>query len=177
MTQRQPRPPVDPGEVCAPAREADSPVQGGGRRPDTPPIARSPALGRATLAGLLVAAVVALALGSLSAVFDIGPGLLVVAAVGGWLLGEAVARGAWGASVHLPQPAVPRLAAMLAALTWLAGSVVDYMLSLALLPESSRTFAQRLSDQPFPAWLAPQLSPLDVAEVVVLVVVAWRSAR
>lgn len=125
-----------------------------------------------------MAAVVALALGSLRAIFDIGPGLLVVAAaVGGWLLGEAVARGAWGPSVHLPRPAVFRLAAVLAALTWLAGSVVAYLLSLALLPESSRTFVERLSDQPFPAWLAPQLSPLDVAEIMVLVVVAWRSAR
>ncbi len=124
-----------------------------------------------------MAAVVALALGSLRAILDIGPGLLVVAAVGGWLLGEAVTWGAWGSSVHLPRPAVFRLAAALGAVTWLAGSVVAYLLSLALLPESSRTFAERLSDQPFPAWLAPQLSPLDVAEIVVLIVVAWRSAR
>ncbi len=124
-----------------------------------------------------MAALVALALGSLRAVFDIGAGLLVVAAVGGWLLGEAVAWGAWGASVHLPRLAVLRLAAVLAALTWLAGSVVDYLLSLALLPGSSRSFAERLSEQPFPAWLAPQLSLLDLVEIVVLMVVAWRSAR
>jgi hypothetical protein len=62
-------------------------------------------------------------------------------------------------------------------MAWLAGSAVDYLVSLALLPGSSRTFGERLSDQPFPAWLAPQLSLLDAAEIVVLVVVAWRSAR
>lgn len=132
---------------------------------------------RATLAGIAAAAAVGLGLGVLRAIFELGPGLLVVAAVGAWLLGEAVARSAWGSDVHVPHPAVPRIAAVLGAVAWLAGSAVDYLLSLALLPASSRTFAERLSDQPFPAWLAPQLSPLDAAEIVILVVVAWRSAR
>ncbi|MDQ3553579.1 MAG: hypothetical protein M3395_04110 [Chloroflexota bacterium] len=132
---------------------------------------------RAALAGLVVALIVALALGVLRAIFDIGPGLLVVAAVGGWLLGAALAWGAWGSAAHLPQPGVQRLAAVLGAVAWLAGSAIDYLLSLALLPASSRTFAERLSDQPFPAWLAPQLSLFDAAEIAILAIVAWRSAR
>jgi hypothetical protein len=129
------------------------------------------------LAGLVTAAAVGLGLGVLRSVFDLGPGLLVVAAVGAWLLGEAVARGAWGSAAHMPHEGVPRIAAVLGAIAWLAGSAVDYLLSLALLPASSRTFAERLSDQPFLAWLAPQLSLLDAAEIVILMVVAWRSAR
>lgn len=89
---------------------------------------------------------------------------------------------AWGASPHLPRTdlpgiGVPAIAALLGALAWLAGSAVDYLISLALLPGSSRTFGERLADQPFTSWLAPQLSLLDAAEIVVLMVVAWRSAR
>ncbi|MBA3851300.1 MAG: hypothetical protein H0X59_02900 [Chloroflexi bacterium] len=176
MTQRQPPRPGAPGEVRgAPRGPAGSPAAG--RRTDPAPLQRPPRILPATLAGLLVAAAVALVLGLLRAVFELGPGLLVVAAVGAWLLGEAVARVAWGAVPHLPRADVPRIAAVLGAMAWLAGSAVDYLVSLALLPGSSRTFGERLSDQPFPAWLAPQLSLLDAAEIVVLVVVAWRSAR
>lgn len=176
MTQRQPPPPGAPGEVRGAERgTARSPAAG--RETDPAPLSRPPRIFLATLAGLLVVAVVALLLGLLRAVFELGPGLLVVAAVGAWLLGEAVARVAWGGAAHLPSTDVPRIAAVLGAVAWLAGSAVDYLVSLALLPESSRTFGERLSDQPFPAWLAPQLSLLDAAEIVVLVVVAWRSAR
>ncbi len=141
------------------------------------PVSRPPRILPGTLAGLLVVAPVALVLGLLRAVFDLGTGVLLVAAVGAWLLGEAVARVAWGSAPHLPRADVPRITAVLGAVTWLAGSAVDYLLSLALLPGSSRTFAERLSEQPFPAWLVPQLSLRDAAEIVLLVVVAWRSAR
>lgn len=124
-----------------------------------------------------MAAVIALVVGVLRAVFELGPGLLVIAAVGGWLLGEAIARVAWAQALHPAQASVPRLAAVLGAVTWLAGSAVDYLLSLALLPASSRTFGERLSDQPFLTWLAPHFSLLDVAGILVLLVVTWRSAR
>ncbi len=176
MTQRQPPPPGAPGEVRGTERgSTGSPAAG--LRTDLAPLQRPPRILSATLAGLLVAVAVALVLGLLRAVFELGPGLLVVAAVGAWLLGEAVSRAAWGPAPHLPRADVPRIAAVLGAMAWLAGSAVDYLISLALLPGSSRTFGERLLDQPFPAWLAPQLSLLDAAEIVVLVVVAWRSAR
>ena len=125
----------------------------------------------------MVAAGLALVLGTLRAILDLGPGLLVVAAVGAWLLGETAARAAWGPDLHESDASVPRLAAMLGVGVWLAGSFVDYLVSLAILPASTRTLAERLSDQPFLTWLAPQLSLLDAVEIAVLMVVAWRSAR
>jgi len=175
MTQRQPPPPADPGEVRGRGEGGASPTATARSAP--PPVSRPPNLPRAFLAGLGVAASVAIVLAVLRAIFDIGPGLLVVAAVGGWLLGVAVVWGAFGAALHSPQAGVQRTAAVLGAVAWLGGSAIDYLLSLALLPASSRTFAERLSDQPFPSWLAPQLSLFDAVEVAILVVVAWRSAR
>ncbi len=177
MTQWQPPRPADPGEVRGAAKGVTPTPAAGAPSPSSSPGTRPTDLLRAALAGLVVAFMVALVLGALRAIFDIGPGLLVVAAVGGWLLGAALVWGAWGSAAHLPNAGVQRMAALLGTVAWLAGSAADYLISLALLPASSRTFAERLSDQPFPAWLAPQLSLVDAAEIAILVIVAWRSAR
>ncbi len=177
MTQRQPPRPADPGEVRGTAKGVTPTPAAGVPSPSSSPGTRPTDLLRAALAGLVVAFMVALVLGALRAIFDIGPGLLVVAAVGGWLLGAALAWGAWGSAAHLPNAGVQSMAAVLGAVAWLVGSAIDYLISLALLPASSRTFAERLSDQPFPAWLAPQLSLVDAAQIAILVIVAWRSAR
>lgn len=121
--------------------------------------------------------VTALAMGLLAAIFDVDLGLIVIAAVGGWAIGVAVAWGWWGFGIHPRLWGPPLLAAVLAGLAWLGGSVVDYLVSLAILPVSTRTFPERIAQQPFADYLGQQLSLLDGLEVVLLVVIAWRSAR
>lgn len=127
--------------------------------------------------GLTAALVTALAMGLLAAIFDVDLGLLAIAAVGGWAIGVAVAWGWWGFGLHPLRAGPPRLAAALGGLAWLGGSVVDYLLSLAILPASTRSFPERVAQQPFGDYLGQQISLLDGLEVVLLVVVAWRSAR
>jgi hypothetical protein len=116
-------------------------------------------------------------MGLLAAIFQVELGLLAIAAVGGWAIGVAVAWGSWGFGVHPLITGPPLLAAVLGGLAWLGGSVVDYLLSLAILPGSTRTFQERVAQQPFGDYLGQQLSLVDGLAVVLLVTLAWRSAR
>lgn len=104
-------------------------------------------------------------------------GLLALAAVGGWVLGTVVRRATWGGSAHPPDRSGALIAATLGALTWLGGTFLDYVASLALVPGSALTLRERLAGEPFPTWLAPQLLPLGVVELLLIGVIAWRSAR
>lgn len=143
--------------------------------PDPPP-ARPDRL-RGAAAGLAATLVTALAMGVLAAIFQVELGLLAIAAVGGWAIGVSVAWGSWGFGVHPRMTGPPLLAAVLGGLAWLGGSVVDYLISLAILPGSTRTFQERVAQQPLGDYLGQQLSLVDGLAVVLLVTLAWRSAR
>lgn len=136
-----------------------------------------PDLRRGSLAGLLAAGTTALALGLLSAILDVTLGLLVVAVAGGWAIGIAVARGTWRSMEHRPFEAARAIGAVLGVLAWLGGRLVDWIISLAILPGSTLSLGERLAVTPFIGWLAPQLSVLDALEVALLAAVAWRSSR
>jgi hypothetical protein len=69
------------------------------------------------------------------------------------------------------------LGAAFAVAAWLGGTLLDYVVSLALLPASSVAFAQRLANEPFLAWLEPQLVPFKLLELLAAALVGWRTAR
>jgi hypothetical protein len=109
----------------------------------------------------------ALAWSVLRAVLELGPGSLVVAALGGWGIGTSL-RQAGGS---------PILAAIIGGLVWLAGLLLTWLLAMAILPGSTRTFPERVTATPFLEWLAPQLGLLEAAALVVIVGFAAWSAR
>lgn len=140
------------------------------------PLAR-PDLLRGLLFGLLASLGTAAAWGILSSILEVELGLIVVAIIGGWVIGGAVGWGVWSGLDHAHSGAAHAMAGFLGGLSWLGGSYLAYLLALLLRPGSDLTFPQRIVAQPFFDWLAPQVSALDFLSVAVLVVLAWRSAR
>jgi hypothetical protein len=110
-------------------------------------------------------------------ILDISAGLVLLAAVLGWLVGAAVRLGAWHGVAPERSAALGLAAATLAGAAWLLGTLLDYVVSLALLPASAVDLGQRMVNEPFIAWLEPQLVPLKLVEVVLAALAGWRSAR
>lgn len=136
-----------------------------------------PNVAKAVVAGIIAALVAGLAAGIMAAIFDVGLGLLVVAAVSGWAVGVAVVWGAWGFGLHPQRWNVSALAAGFGAAAWLIGSLVEWFLSRALLPGSTQSLFDRLTQTSFPTYLGEQLSIQDAVELLILAALAWRSAR
>ena len=134
-------------------------------------------MGRALGWGLLVVVVVAVASALLRGILDLSGGAIAVAVGGGWLIGAAVRRGAWGGRAHRPSSGPTLLGAGLGALCWLAGLVGAWVVAMAILPASSRTLPERLAATPFLDWLSPQLGLADVLSLLLFVGFAWFGAR
>jgi hypothetical protein len=111
--------------------------------------------------------VAALAWALLKGIFELGPGLLGVAIVGGWSIGALL----WQVR------ATPWLAAAIAALAWLAGLILTWLLALAILPASSRTFIERVEGTSFLDWLSPQFGLLEVTGLALYLLAALYGAR
>ena len=126
---------------------------------------RSP--GVAVVEALLVALLAALAWALLKGIFELTVGLLAVAALGGWGIGAVL----WQVRAN------PLLAVAIAALAWLAGLVGTWLLAMALLPASARTFLERIEGTPFLDWLSPQFGLVEVVGLIVFVVAAAYGAR
>jgi hypothetical protein len=113
------------------------------------------ALLQATVAALLSAAAWAV----LRGILELGVTGLAALALGGWIMGS-VLRGARS----------PRLlAAAWAASAWLLGLILSWLLAMALLPGSTKSFAERLAGTPFVDWLAPKFGALELAGLVVCI--------
>lgn len=124
-------------------------------------------LGRAIAMAIVVVAVTAIAWALLRGIFELRIGLLAVAAVGGWAVGAA-----------LRQAAAPSaLAAALGSVAWLLGLVLTWLVSMAILPGSSRTFLERVEGTPFLDWLVPQFGALEIASLLLIVGAAAYAAR
>jgi len=95
------------------------------------------------------------------------PGGLAVAVVAGWAMGMLL----WQVR------AAPWLAALIAAGAWLAGLVLTWLVAMAILPGSSRTFLERVQGTPFVEWQAPQFGIIEVLGLVLYVVAALYGAR
>ena len=127
----------------------------------------SPSRPVALLGAFAAASLAALAWALLKGVLELDTGLLCVAVVGGWSIGALVWR----------VRATPWLAGAIAALAWLAGLVMTWLLALAMLPSSSRSFSERVEGTPFLDWLSPQFGLLEVAGLLLFVMAALYGAR
>lgn len=141
------------------------------------PVVERPALGRALALGAAAGLGTALLTALFHAVLSITAGLIAISVLGGWLIGVAVRTGAWSGRPHRPSRAPLALAASLGLGTWIAGLVLAWLLSMLILPGSTRPFLDRLTAIPFLDWLGPQLGPLDLLRLVLLVGVAWATAH
>lgn len=123
--------------------------------------------GRRLLQALLVTLLAALAWTMLKGVLELGVGLLAVAVIGGWGIG-AVLRPIRRGRV---------IAVGFAALAWLCGLLGTWLIAMALLPGSSRTFTERLEATPFVDWLAPQFGLLEIISFGLFMAAAAYGAR
>lgn len=121
----------------------------------------------ALVEAFVIGLVVALAWALLRGILEYGLGLLVLAAVGGWAIGVVL----WQV-----RPA-PLLAAAIGLLAWVAGLLLTWLVAMAILPSSARTFLERLEATPFIEWLAPQFGPLEIVALVLLAGGAAYGAR
>lgn len=121
----------------------------------------------ATLLALTVAVLAAVAWALLRGILELGPGLLALAALAGWgigkLIGVAGGRGS--------------LAVGIAALAWVLGLMGTWLVSMAILQGSSRTFLERLEATPFLDWMSPQLGLLELVGLLLFVAGAAYGAR
>jgi hypothetical protein len=165
-----------PGEVLPQGRRLARPPSDRYRPRTGEVIAERPRLARASLLGLLAAAGIALVFGTMHAILSVTAGLIALSALGGWLIGAAVRWGAWGGAFHRPSNAPPTLAAAIAIAAWVGGLVAAWLLSMTILPGSTRSFAERVAGTPFLEWVGPQLGPIQVLELALLVGVATVTA-
>jgi hypothetical protein len=120
---------------------------------------------RAVALGVVAALAVALVYGLAAEAIQLTFGLIVVALVGGYVIGQAV---------KTRRPAVA-----LSIGAWVVGLVVAYVVAQALLPQASTSLGARLSAAGF----VDYLSGLDVMKVVhplalaATALAAWRGAR
>jgi len=147
------------------------------RTSPTEPFRERPDLWRALALGLVAGVGIAILTAVFHAVLSITSGLIAISLLGGWLIGLGVRTGSWAGRPHPPSRAPLALAAGLGLLTWVAGFVLAWLLSMAILPGSSRSFPDRLAATPFLDWVGPQLGPLDLLTLVLLVGVAWAAAH
>lgn len=109
----------------------------------------------------------ALAWGLLKGILELGVGLLAVAILAGWVIGALLRPIRHGLS----------LALALAALAWLGGLLCTWLISMALLPGSSRTFLERLEATPFIDWLSPQFGLVEIVGLLLFTGAAAYGAR
>lgn len=124
---------------------------GGRRGPPAPPPPRA----RAIVAAVGVALVAAAAWALLRGILELGPGLLAVAGLGGWGIAAILRRAVPAVPVGLP--------IALAVASWLLALVGTWLVSLAILPASTRTLLERIEATPFLEWMGPQLGLLEIA--------------
>ena len=153
-----------PGERRPPASPPTATSSGSGSliarlRPRSLPVAVAEAL--------LVALVAALAWASLKGILELTLGLLAVAAFGGWAIGAIT----WQVRAN------PLLAMAIAAVAWFVGLVCTWLVAMALIPASTRTFFGRLEATPFLEWQSPQFGLVEIAGLLIYVGAALYGAR
>ena len=132
---------------------------------------------RAALFGILAAEGVALAYGAIVELLDLSLGLIVVGAVGGWIIGWAVANGAWSGRFHLIVPRVRWLAVLLAVLSWVEAAIVGYVLSQVLYQAAVTPLLDRLSVSGFLEYLNSSVFSASILGLVAMALLAFRAAR
>jgi hypothetical protein len=139
----------------------------------------SPRFAYALGVGWLAAAVFAVVYAASAELIGLTFGLPVVALLGGWIIGSAVAYGGWGELAHVPYRGLRVGAVSLAVEGWVLGLILAYVLSQAFIPQASTALSDRLSVAGFFDYLLG----LDVVRFIHLLslalvaFMAWRAAR
>jgi hypothetical protein len=137
----------------------------------------SPNTARGVAFGLAAAIPVALVYGVLADPFGLSWGLIIVGLVGGWIIGAAVAQGAWGGRFHLIVPRIRWLAALIGVITWIAATAVAYVASQLVYQGATTPLAERLSVGGFVEYLNSTVFSPSILGLAALAFVAWRAAR
>jgi hypothetical protein len=134
-------------------------------------------MARAALFGLAAAEAVAVVYGVLADPIGLSWGLIVVGLVGGWIIGAALARGAWSGVFHLIVPRVRWLAALFAVLAWVEAAVVGYVASQLFYQGPASPLLDRLSIAGFVEYLNSSVFSPSILGLAAMAIAAWRSAR
>jgi hypothetical protein len=134
-------------------------------------------ISRAAAFGLGAAVAVALVYGILSDPFGLSWGLIIVGAVGGLVIGTAVASGAWSGRFHLIVPAVRWLAVLLAVVAWIEAAVIGYIGGQLFYQAATTPLAERLSVAGFLEYLGGSVFTPNILGLATMAFGAWRSAR
>jgi hypothetical protein len=137
----------------------------------------SPNTARGLAFGVAAAIPVALVYGVLADPFNLSWGLIVVGLVGGWLIGTAVAQGAWSGRFHLVVPQIRWLSVLIAVFTWIAAGAVAYVGSQLFYQGAATPLGERLSVGGFIEYLNSTVFSPSILGLAAMAFVAWRSAR
>jgi len=134
---------------------------------------------RAIVLGIAASAVVLLAYAVLSEPLEITLGLLVVGVVGGWLIGHAISYGAWSNRDHEPYRPLQWFALVLVVVAWVGALVLAFVISQALVPNSSVPLSDKLTVSGFFDYLfGLDFVPIvHVLALALMAFMAWRGAR
>jgi hypothetical protein len=119
----------------------------------------------------------ALVYGILADPFGLSWGLIVVGLVGGWLIGSAIAYGAWEGQEHSTIPALRWTAAVIALGAWLAASVVAYVGSQFFYQAATTPLMDRISVSGFIDYFQGTLLSPTLLALAAMAFMAWRGAR
>ncbi|MGZ6260145.1 MAG: hypothetical protein ACXWN5_04785, partial [Candidatus Limnocylindrales bacterium] len=160
MTEPRPNEPPSPGAPRATPGEVKPEASGRLAQPpalryaqaDAARAAARPRWTRAAVYGLLAAAGGAAVWLVAAGLVGLSGGLLVLAIVLAWGIGTAIRVGAWGSAKHPADGRTGVRAIVLGVSTWLAGTFLVYVYSLATRPDSALSLADRLAGTPFLDW-------------------------
>ena len=159
-----------PGTNARPVKDRPAPDDGGGDRRGQPDLRRGLAYGVAMGLGFAVAWVV------LESILDLSLGLVFLSAIAAWLTGTAVALGAEPGTFRRQRSTI-LLAIAVCLGIWVVGSYAAYVVSLAILPDSTLDLPGRMANAPFLEGLAAGFVPGGVVELVALALFGWLGAR
>jgi len=115
--------------------------------------------------------------GILADPFGLSWGLLVVGLVGGWLIGSAMAYGAWEGREHASVRALRWTAAVVALGTWVASSLVAYLGSQFFYQAATTPLMDRISVSGFIDYFQGTLLSPTLLGLAAMAFMAWRGAR
>ena len=139
----------------------------------------SPRLAYGLGLGWLAATAFAVAYAASAELIGLSFGLPVVALLGGWIIGTAVAYGGWGELERLPHRGLRLAALALAVEGWLSSLILAYILSQVFLPQSVIALADRLSVGGFFDYLLglDLVRFIHLLGLALVAFMAWRAAR
>jgi len=129
------------------------------------------------LYGVAAGVPIAFLYGVLADPFGLSWGLIVIGLIGGWLIGNAMAYGAWEGREHAPIPALRWTAIVVAAVAWFAASVVAYVGSQFFYQAATTPLMDRISVGGFIDYFQGTLISPTLLGLAAMAFMAWRGAR